>query len=399
MSSINTLRTNTYGWIAILTAFFIPLSTSLTNILFIACFALFLLSGRWFENLKFICQREALFLSAVLFAWMIIGVSYTTASFSDALATLVKYDKLLLGLFFVPIFKEEKWRRYALYAFFIAIAVTLAAALFKEVSNSHLGEKFGHFLIFKDRIQTSFLMAIAAYFSGIGFFEAKEKSMRWLYALFFVVTVFFLFSMDGRSGYFIFFALFAWLLWSYRGLRGLLIAAVASVLILATAYVFSPAFNTRLQESVHDMQVYQTGEKNTSLGLRAEFTKHSVALIKKHPWFGTGTGSFTEEYASLDIPEFLKTHNPHNQYMHILVQWGVAGLALLLWLFLVQWKDSYLLSRQMRHIAQGTLLAIALGSLANSWLLDTTEGHFYIYFMALAFASQLKAKPVIDVKK
>jgi O-antigen ligase len=393
MSCLVRIRENSYGWIAILTAFFLPLSTSLTNILFIACAVCFLLSGRYLENLHFIWGRKALFLSVVLFGWMLVGISYTTAPFSEAFSALIKYDKLLLGLFFVPIFREEKWRNYALHAFFIAMVVMLAAGLFKEISWPTLGEKFGHFLVFKDRIQTSFLMAMAAYFSGIFFFETKEKLSRWLYALLFIVTLFFLFSIDGRSGYFVFFALFVWLLWSYRRWKGVAGAIIAIMAMLCMAYLFSPAFNARLQESVHDAHVYQTGEKNTSLGLRAEFNKHSVELVKKHPLIGTGTGSFTVQYASLEMPENLKTTNPHNQYMHILVQWGVVGLALLLWLFFVQWKDSYLLSPKMRQIAQGTLLAIAIGSLANSWLLDTTEGHFYVYFMALVFASQIKLKP------
>jgi len=382
------------GWIAILTAFFLPLSTTLTNILFIACAVLFLLSGGWLEKFHFIWQRRALFLLLVLFAWMLIGISYTTAPFPEALDALTKYDKLLLGVFFVPIFREEKWRRYALHAFFIAIAVTLAAALFKEIGWPSVSEKFGRFLVFKDRIQTSFLMAMAAYFSGVFFFEEKTKSKRWPYAALFILTLFFLFSIDGRSGYFVFFALFIWLLWNHWRWKGIVSAACLSAIVLAMAYLFSPAFNARLQESIHDAHVYQAGENNTSLGLRAEFAKHSLELIKKHSVLGTGTGSFTSQYAGLDMPDYLKTRNPHNQYIHIMVQWGLVGLALLLWLFYTQYKDSYLLTPLLRQIAQGTLLAIALGSLANSWLLDTTEGHFYVYFMALAFASQVKPKPV-----
>jgi O-antigen ligase len=382
------------GGTAVATAFFLPLSTSLTGILFVLGALWFILAGNWPEKLQFIYQRRALLLLAVLFVWMMIGMAYTSVSFTEALATLSKYDKLLLGIFFVPVFLEEKWRKLALHAFFAAIAVTLAVALLKEVGLFSADKKFGHLLVFKDRIQTSFLMAMAAYFSGVLFFEQTLTKMRWLYAAFFMCCVFFLFSIDGRSGYFIFFPLLAWLLWSRWRWKGALIAMGASIAILTLAYLFSPAFNIRLQESIHDTHVYQRGENNTSLGLRTEFAKHSLELIKKHPLLGTGTGSFTAQYAQLNMPEYLKTRNPHNQYIHILVQWGAVGLALLLGMFCIQWLDSYQLSSCFRQIAQGTLIAIALGSLANSWLLDTTEGHFYVYFMALAFASQLKAKKV-----
>lgn len=377
------------GWTAVCTAFCLPLSTTLTNIFFIAVPLLSLASGRWKEKGHFLLQRRALFLLPLLFAWMLIGVLYTTAPFSEACRTLIKYDTLLLGIFFVPIFREEKWRRYALYAFFAAILVTLAAACCKEIHLLTLPDKFGRFLVFKDRIQTSFLMAITAYFAGAFFFDAKTKATRWGYALFFSVCVFFLFSIDGRSGYVVFFALFTWLLWSHWRWKGLAICVGAVSCILLLAYLFSPAFNSRLQESIHDIQIYQTGENNTSLGLRTEFAKNSLTLIKTHPLFGTGTGSFATQYASLHMPDYLKTRNPHNQYIHILVQWGVVGLGIFLWLLYVQWKDSAQLPLLFRQIAQGTVLTIAIGSLANSWLLDTTEGHFYVYFIALAFASQM----------
>ena len=381
---------HTAGWLAVFTAFFLPLSTSITDILFIACPILFFLTGRYVEKLQYIWQCRAVFLCVVLFSWMLFAITYTPVPLKEAFAGLFKYDKLLLGVFFMPIFREEKWRRYALHAFFLAMGVTVLAALLKAAGLVHQGEKFGPMLLFKDRIQTSFLLAMAAYFALVLFLDtATERRMRWGYVAGCVASVFLLFSIGGRSGYFIFCLLLMWLLWNRWRWRGIVSAVGIVGLLLAAAYLFSPAFNARLQESIHDMRVYQAGQNNTSLGLRTEFAKNSVQLIKAHPIFGSGTGSFAAQYASLGLPSYMETRNPHNQYMHVFVQWGVVGFTLLLWLFYAQWRDSRFLSPSSRLIAQGVLLAIMVGSLANSWLLDTTEGHFYVYFMALLFAGRV----------
>ena len=385
------------GIVAVATAFFLPLSTSIMDALFIVCPILFLLGGQYKEKLTFLWERRAIFLCAVLFLWMLIGISYSQVPLKESWLGLTKYDKLLFGVFFAPIFREEKWRRYALQAFFLAILVTLAAALLKETGFVHR-EKFTRFLVFKDRIQTSFLMALSACFALVLYFEQSNKAARNIYALLFLFSVCFLFSIDGRSGYVIFCILFTWLSWNRRGWRGLVYALSVLVITLALAYLFSPGFKGRIQESNHDISTFQSGQENTSLGLRAEFVKNSVPLIEQHPIFGAGTGSFNSRYTSLSIPDYLHTNNPHNQYVYVWVQWGVVGLILLLGVFFVQWWDSYLLPNTLRQIAQCVIISIAIGSLANSWLSDTTEGHFYVYFIALTFASQMTPRTLFSMK-
>lgn len=414
-----------YIWSAISTAFFLPLSTTITNILFWICPILFL-TGKWQERFLLIGTTRALLFIVVLFMWIVIGVTYTTVPIQEALAGLSKYDKLLLGIFFAPAFLKEKHRKYALHAFLLAIAITMAVGFCKDLGLFATGKDFGRFLVFKDRIQTSFLMAFSAYFSLILFMHAPRidqsfvrftanqqpasgkkflfaclKDALWLkrfYLLFSLFSVFFLFSIGGRSGYLVFVTLLAWLLWNCWHWKGLVSAIAISMLMILSAYFFSTAFNARFQESIHDVHVYQQGQHNTSLGLRLDFLKNSLSIIKQYPLLGGGTGSFSKLYASLNIPDSLKTSNPHNEYINVLVQWGAVGLLLLFGLFYVQWKDSKMLMPPMYQVARGVLLAIMVGSLANSWLMDTTEGHFYVYFIALAFASVINNKPPNDKK-
>ena len=72
----------------------------------------------------------------------------------------------------------------------------------------------------------------------------------------------------------------------------------------------------------------------------------------------------------------------------------MLGLVMLLLLFGIPIWYSRFLPEELQYIVRGTVLSIALGCLANSWLLDTTEGHFYAYFIVLAFAAFPRNKEI-----
>jgi O-antigen ligase len=81
------------------------------------------------------------------------------------------------------------------------------------------------------------------------------------------------------------------------------------------------------------------------------------------------------------------SENPHNEYLMVAVQLGLAGLALMLWLFLVQWRKAALLSGGFeRSAARGLVLLILAASMVTSTLIDHTEGLFYVWMSALLFA-------------
>ncbi len=192
------------GWMAVGVAFFLPLSTTLSNVLFIATPLLYLCTGEWRNKFQAIWQRRAIAVYWLLFLGMLVAITYSAAPAPAAWHGLTKFDKFLFGALFVPLFLTEKWRSYAIHAFLAGIVVTLGAALLIVLGLLSNDSGFSHLLMFKDRIQTSFLMAIAAYISGILFFDNLSHRIKWLYAGLFLLTTFFLFSIDGRSGYVIF---------------------------------------------------------------------------------------------------------------------------------------------------------------------------------------------------
>ncbi|MGH8348873.1 MAG: O-antigen ligase family protein, partial [Pseudomonas sp.] len=128
------------------------------------------------------------------------------------------------------------------------------------------------------------------------------------------------------------------------------------------------------------------GEEN-SVGLRMEWYKNSLDIVREHPIFGAGTGGFPKAYAekTLGSGKLVPAH-PHNEYLLIAVQLGLVGLALLFYLFYRQWRLASSLPLALeQNLARGLLLTIIFGCLFNSLLVDHTEGLLYAWLSGLLY--------------
>lgn len=372
------------AFLTIATAFLIPLSTALTNVSFILA-AVLNLACYWPSfKLRPILAVRPLSLMAGLFGLLLVGCFYSSASWLDALSILKKYSGLLLAVFLVPTFTVVKWRHYAINAFLVAMLLNFPMFILAKYLPAlpwHFDEGFrGH-------IGTSLLAAVASYIFLSKAYFSHSMIKRLLSLLFTGCMMIYLFSGIGRSGYLIFtvlLILFCWQVWRWRGI---MVAAFALGMIVAVAASFSATFSKRIIEVREELSAHQQGFDFTSTGERLSFWKNSLFMIKNHPILGSGTGSFSGEflqaYQSQGVP---LTHNPHNEYLNITVQLGLVGLFYLLFMFFSQWHDTKQLEPLFKMIAQAVILAIMTGSLVNSWLMDSLEGHFYAYFIALSFA-------------
>jgi O-antigen ligase len=80
------------------------------------------------------------------------------------------------------------------------------------------------------------------------------------------------------------------------------------------------------------------------------------------------------------------TRNPHNMYLLVLVQFGVLGLVLLVFLLYTQWRCARRLhGRTDIVLAYAVVITIALGGLFNSMLIDHTESMFFAWMSGLLY--------------
>jgi len=146
-----------------------------------------------------------------------------------------------------------------------------------------------------------------------------------------------LISAGGRAGQLSFVILLPVAFWMlYPGRWRLWAMAIVSLGVVGL--VMSPHVQKRIQEAKTDIQQYQTGNAETSVGLRLVFWEGALLMAKEHPLLGVGTGDYIIEMNRLhqiqaipDTPRNPVTTHPHNSYLAYLADLGLIGLTIFIW--------------------------------------------------------------------
>ena len=378
-------------WSAVVFAFFLPLSTGLMNVFFVLAFASNIVAGDWRNKWRSIKQIRVAMWSLLFFAFMLLSVSYSHGSTSHIIYSLKHYSHLLLGATLLPLFIEHKWRQRAMVAFFIAMFVVTVFSYFVYFNIWYHGYRGDVAAVFKSHIEISFLLAFTVYILAIMFVHNKQH--RWWLGPWMILILYnLLFMNSGRTGYVVITALTILFVCQQFNWRKLLFVMMLLSSVMWLSYHFSPTFYGRVVAVSQNIAQFDQGKNNTPVGLRLTFLQSSIKLAKQHPIFGTGIGSFFQDYSELNPTLHTAAQEPANEYLNVLVQFGALGLALLLILFIIHWRDSHLLPKPWNWLAGGVVVSFAVGCFFNSWLIATTEGHFYSFFVALLFASFLDTK-------
>jgi O-antigen ligase len=154
------------------------------------------------------------------------------------------------------------------------------------------------------------------------------------------------------------------------------------LLILAT-YQYSPTFKERAQLAVNEVLHYESREL-TSMGLRVWFLKNSAEIIAKSWRTGVGTGDFPMEYEKINrvnSPTLPATDNPHNQYVLVLIQFGVVGVISLIAIFCSQVNLAFVWAKDsLTPLRQAFPIFFLVIMLAESYLQIYATGFLFSLF-------------------
>lgn len=373
---------------AISLGFVLPISTALTTIM------MGMVVIAWLLGPKNGLKREILFNHPLVW-WLyplifctLMGATYSIGS-NDAIRSSLA-DVLRLG--FIPLllyfYHSQKIARLTLWAFTCAMILTLLLAFLKMYAGLPIGMKYTAGAVFKSYIKTSYFMAVSAFFLAT---QVKVVSSRYRAVLILLIAMmiyYLLFMNVGRIGYICLVTFLLLFAWQKFHLKGILAAALVAMVMVGGAYLTSPTFAQRLNVLSQDLDFYHAGRLvESSLGSRLQFAHSSLGLMAQHPLLGWGTGSYGAAYAQYhDGEDMLLTDNPHNEFLRTGVELGALGLGLLLLLFYQQWRLSVRLPTGIRHFWQGILMTFVIGCFLNSWLKDSTEGHFFCLMSAICFS-------------
>jgi O-antigen ligase len=399
------------GWVAAAMGASIPISIVSDNLL-LALLVLFWLAaggprGSW-EALR---ESRAAQLALALFALLGIGVLYADVPFDERFSYLWKYRELVLLVILFPVFADPTVRRRGLVALCAAITLSVLISYLLHFGLVPGGGVFkgnpADPYVFKLRITHNFLAAIGTFVLAMVALRAPQRwqqAVLGLLALACALNV--LLLVQGRTGYVVLAGLVAYALLARLGYRGA-IAGLALVAALGVAVFYgSTTFRDRIVQTVQEAREARTDPAaKTSIGLRLQYYRTSVEMIRDRPLVGVGTGGFPAAYAEkVRGTDMELARNPHNEYLLLATQVGLGGPLLFLAVFGALWRAYGRLQKGAleREVGQAMVIAMALGCLFNALLLDHTEGLVFAWVSALALGATLMgqsdARTVIPAK-
>ena len=373
----------------LVTAASLPLSTAATNSFAVLAVLFWALSGRWRATAQAVRAEPAAWLGLLLLAALLAGVSWSLAPAADAFSALIKYRELALFGIAAFLFTEEGWRERLLWFFFASALVLLCLSfavqlgLFVYVDERGFSSEENAVLL-KNHITHGFVMSLLAFGSAVVALRSAGWR-RWalaIVALLAAVNVWF--AVQGRTGYVVMAVLVLWLAYSRWSVKGLVAAALGLGMLLGAAYQWAPMFQKRINEAAEEARDYrlQAHPGDTSIGSRFHFWKRSAQWMAQHPLLGAGTGGWAEAFHQATEGDDAFMHNrdrnhPHNEYVHLAVQLGPIGLALFIAMLVAAFRRAGRLPSVYAELAQGFVIAFAVGSLFSDFLWDSTEGHMW----------------------
>jgi len=158
----------------------------------------------------------------------------------------------------------------------------------------------------------------------------------------------------------------------------------------------------RVQVTIENLERYQQGDAQTSIGARLDMFKAAVILIKEKPVWGHGLHSYSPKATEIrqNTPGMSDQvgvwANPHNEILQVLVEKGLIGLVTLLLLFAA---PAYLFIGALKgsnegvrfYAVSGLSILMVYAVLGQSVALFEHDvfNHFFA-LMVLLFASQIR---------
>lgn len=232
----------------------------------------------------------------------------------------------------------------------------------------------------------AFAICISFIISNEDFITPRQKKwLRYVGAY----LIIFLHFLAVRSGIVALYLVALYFIFRYMLHTGkLLHALILSLALFAiplSAYRFVPSFKQRINYMVEDADKYQKMQWNDySDAERILSLRAGLAIAKKNPFFGTGTGDLPEEMQEYFYNNYMKDTfiMPHNQFVSIAAGSGFIGL--ILFLAALIWPVYYCYKVAPENHLFISLNIIILISLFVENTLETSIGvAFYLFFILI----------------
>ena len=326
------------------------------------------------------------------------------------------------GAFFLVTnaFQAEQHRQRLLTAMYSAGVVLACIGICQYLFGlDHIRQAAPPAATFGNRNMAIHLIVLILPLGGFLFLQGKTKAEAYVLPFSLALVGCYIVYTRTRGGWLaglLEFALFAWVVWrwlrqkkcalhryKWQGLGcGVLFFAALAALPPHPTVTGVSSVSTRLQTTYSQL----TGDN-----VRLAIWRNSLAMVQDRPLLGTGLGNFQVYYPLYHdkvIPTSAFTTNSqtrmvHNDPLQILVELGLLGFALLLYLpgkvAIYQWSSRKAPPPAHSRLLSAALLIALLGSLANSLFSFPLQRATPTFFFAIILAVWAACQPTMASKR
>ncbi|TLS76029.1 O-antigen ligase family protein [Mariprofundus erugo] len=392
-----------------LAALCFPFSVAATNVGLALMLAAGLFSGLWWQGVVSFCHHYRLLFMA-LFVYLLLvplGLMWSIDPHWGGRILGRHWFWLTLPVMLV-LLTDTKARRLLLATLSLGLTLNLVYCVLQMVGIVDLGGvvagstagnatgRIGH-------TSFGFIYGIwAAWLLHLGMQKnGWLRSSCWLLAMW---ALFMVFMAQGKSGYLVAFVAIAlvaakWL--RETGNRRVLFGLLALFLLLSLFMATGPGQERLvgtwqgLTNSTPEKMDLEQQIAVSSATARLDWWKMSIAIWKQTPLLGVGTGGFPNAFVDWQLAHstnadksVLHLVHPHNQYLLVMVRWGVLGLIFLVALLYFWIRSGF--SRSWRLALVQPLVALSGAALLVHGLSSASlEEHFSTIFALVVTAAGL----------
>jgi O-antigen ligase len=334
----------------------------------------------------------------LLFALYAASITWSAGPRALALEQLGSYRVLLMPLCFMPVLAHPAWRERALAALLVALCAVLALSWvqwlhplpFARATLEEIGRETRDAYVFNDRIRQNVHLSLLLLWSAGTWLLVRTAPVRMRVAcalLTVLCLIDMLWLLKGRTGYALVAGLGIYLLHARFGARGVAAGVALVGVALATLWLGLPVFSERLAGSAAEIRAYQETGVSNPTGERIEMWRNSLRMIADAPLLGHGIESYqtlsAAIYESKGRVPMEVYHDPHQEFLYVAVELGVAGLALLLAGLVGLWRAAARFDDHWRWLTRGMVVAYVAAGLFNCLLNVGWTGYFYGLLLAM----------------
>jgi O-antigen ligase len=329
-----------------------------------------------------------------------IGAFYGLASWYDSMAALIGWRRLLLLPLALAVFDDAAAKRMVLTVLTVAsVAATLVAFYVVAAGLPMLkgsGSVFGTYVTQASVFSLVVAGCVAALMCPQAFAGHRLLGDRRILAVVIaLLAADIVVILPGRSGYvdLVVMPVVLVTLLAPGGWRVKAAAGLGALIFGGVVLVASPHVRDRVGQAIADVRTIDQGTGGGSLQQRIVMWRTTMRMIQDRPIFGVGTGGFLDGYHPY-MPasgwQRFETGDPHNQYLKILGEQGIVGLAA--FLFFIYRVLTCPAAAPYRQLAIAAMLAWCATSLANSHFSTFIEGRLMYFWLGAMLATQTSVK-------